>query len=196
MYIYVFCLLYPVSGAFTIMSKVVCDTYLCIVSGNGGDPNMTDENRMTGLHHICMHSQDIRLLRLLCDNGADLNAEDSHGNTPLLSLCDMATARLYDSFEDLSPCSEDSASSFIGPSAVNAQFLDFLLQMKDVDVSFMSFCIFFVSQDSSTSPLTQKLFTFHTLRPKHLDIILFPMLLFQSGISCLMKFDTFRQKLL
>ena len=135
---------------------------------------MTDENRMTGLHHICMHSQDIRLLRLLCDNGADLNAEDSHGNTPLLSLCDMATARLYDSFEDLSPCSEDSASSFIGPSAVNAQFLDFLLQMKDVDVSFVSFLYIFSDyRDSSTSHVAQKFYAFHTLRPKHLDITLF-----------------------
>ncbi|KAK7107611.1 uncharacterized protein [Littorina saxatilis] len=106
-----------------------------IVLTNGGDPNIVDESRMTALHHVCMFSQDIRLLRLLCENGADLNAEDSHGNTPLLSLCDMATARMYDSFEDLSPCSEDSASSLIGPSAVNLQFLDYLIRMKDVDIN-------------------------------------------------------------
>ncbi|XP_076445223.1 uncharacterized protein LOC143283073 [Babylonia areolata] len=106
-----------------------------IVLSNGGDPNIVDENRMTALHHICMYSEDIRLVKLLCDNGADLNAEDSHGNTPLLAVCDMATARMYDSNEDLSPCSEDSASSLCAPSSVSLHFLDFLILLKDVDIN-------------------------------------------------------------
>ena len=46
-------------------------------------------------------------------------------------------------------------------------------------------------QDSSA----QELFVFHTLQPKHMDITLFPLLLHQPGILCLMKLDTFSQLL-
>ena len=46
-------------------------------------------------------------------------------------------------------------------------------------------------QDSSA----QELYAFHTLQPKHMDITIFPLLLHQSGILCLMKLDTFSQLL-
>ncbi|KAL8599016.1 hypothetical protein ACOMHN_006825 [Nucella lapillus] len=108
-----------------------------IVLSSGGDPNLADENRRSALHHVCMLSQDQRLLRLLCHNGADLNAQDCQGNTPLLALCDLALAGLYDSAEDLSsPGSQDSAGGLCVPAAsVNLQFLDFLIQIKDVDIN-------------------------------------------------------------
>ncbi|KAK7494831.1 hypothetical protein BaRGS_00013958 [Batillaria attramentaria] len=106
-----------------------------IVLSNGGDPNMADEKRMTGLHNVCMHSQDVRLLQLLCENGADVNAVDVHGNTPLLALCDLPTAQQCDSFDDFSPTSDDSFSTASAPVGVNLTFLKFLLRIKDVDVN-------------------------------------------------------------
>ena len=48
-------------------------------------------------------------------------------------------------------------------------------------------------QDSTASPLAGELYTFHTLRPKHLDIVLVPMLLLLSEIIYLVKLNTFSQ---
>ena len=50
-------------------------------------------------------------------------------------------------------------------------------------------------QDSSAPPLTEELQTFHTLRPKRLDILLFPVLFLLPGILYLEKLDTFSQPL-
>lgn len=107
-----------------------------VVLNSGGDSNVVDENHMTPLHHVCTHSQDIRLLTMLCSHGADANAKDCHGNTPLLSLCDLATARLYDNAQDLSSlCSEESVLSLPVSGAINPQLLDYLLTIKHVDVN-------------------------------------------------------------
>ena len=43
-----------------------------------------------------------------------------------------------------------------------------------------------VNQHSSTPPLTQQLYALHMLRPKHLDILLFPVPFLLSGILCLL----------
>ena len=50
-------------------------------------------------------------------------------------------------------------------------------------------------QDSPTPPLTQKLYTFRTKRPKHFNVAHSPMLFLLSGIFCLVKLDTFGQPL-
>lgn len=106
-----------------------------IVLSNGGDPNVADEKRMTGLHKICMQSQDIRLLKLLCENGANINAVDVRSNTPLLSLCDLPTAQHYDSFDDFSPTSDDSLSNAGMPVNVNPVFLKYLLNIEDIHIN-------------------------------------------------------------
>ena len=59
----------------------------------------------------------------------------------------------------------------------------------------LTFSMSTLHQDSSAPPLTQELYTFRTLRPKHLDIAHFPMSLLLSGILCLVKLDTFSQPL-
>ena len=60
-------------------------------------------------------------------------------------------------------------------------------------------CVLFfmctIYQDNFSPLLTQELYTFHILRPKYLDIVLFPMLLLPSWIPCLMKLGTFCQPL-
>ena len=59
----------------------------------------------------------------------------------------------------------------------------------------LTFSVSTLHQDSSAPPLTQEHYTFHTLRPEHLDIAHFPILLLLSGILCFMKLDIFSQPL-
>ena len=44
-----------------------------------------------------------------------------------------------------------------------------------------------VHRDSSAPLVTQELYVFHTFRPKHLGIALFPILLLVSRIPCLVN---------
>nr|XP_006813298.1 PREDICTED: uncharacterized protein LOC100377111 [Saccoglossus kowalevskii] len=55
--------------------------------GHGADPNVRDENNKTPLHDTLINCNDLSLAEVLSDNGADVNAKDCFGNTPLLSVC-------------------------------------------------------------------------------------------------------------
>ena len=103
-------------------------------SGNGGDPNIVDENRMTLLHRIAMVSRDTRLVNLLSDFGANVNAVDNYGNTPLLSLCDVSVSDVYDFMEDLSPSSDDTLEDNRASLCVRGEMLSFLLSKRELEV--------------------------------------------------------------
>lgn len=105
-----------------------------LLSGSGGNSNVGNENHMTPLHRVCMYSHDSRLLHLLHENGADINAVDAEGSTPLLALCDSTTHQLYDISNDILPAVHEHSSTS-GFLKIKVDFLDYLLQIKDLDVS-------------------------------------------------------------
>ena len=53
----------------------------------GGDVNVRGSSGATLLHRTVVGSTDERLLSLLCDSGADYNAVDRSGVTPLTAVC-------------------------------------------------------------------------------------------------------------
>ncbi|XP_041353896.1 uncharacterized protein LOC121371803 isoform X2 [Gigantopelta aegis] len=107
---------------------------ILIILSNSGDPNILDENRMTLIHRIAMVSRDTRLVRLLCDFGANINAVDNYGNTPLLSLCDVSVSDVYDFMEDLSPSSDDTLEDNRASLCVRDELLTFLLSKRELEL--------------------------------------------------------------
>lgn len=57
---------------------------LHILLSHGGDPNLGDNRGMTVLHHLCMHEVAYDALTVLIRYGADINARDGLGRTPLI----------------------------------------------------------------------------------------------------------------
>lgn len=102
--------------------------------GNGGDASIPDETRKAPLHRLAILSHDVRLFKLLCENGANINSLDSRGNSPLLSLCDLSASEMYDYMEDLSPCSNDTLEDTCASLSVKRDYLNFILRQKDVQV--------------------------------------------------------------
>lgn len=105
-------------------------------SGNGGDPNVHDESKLTPLHKTAIYSHDDRLLRLLCENGANVNSTDRKGNSPLLSMCDTSCTDMYEYLEDLSLCSDDTLEDNSASLCVKQDFLKYLLSLKDIEVKY------------------------------------------------------------
>lgn len=103
-----------------------------IILGAGGDASIQDDERKTPLHRLGVLSLDVRLFKLLCENGANINAIDTRGNSPLLSLCDLSASEMYDYMEDLSPCSNETLEDTCANLCVKKDFFDFLLLQKDV----------------------------------------------------------------
>ena len=87
--------------------------------GHGGDPNILDENRMTVLHRLLVYSGDIRMIQLICDNGADVNAIDLKGNTPISSLCEGH---------------EDEVIDVCCSSGINMEYLEYMISLNDLQV--------------------------------------------------------------
>ena len=112
---------------------LICTLFVC-VSGNGGDANIQDETRKSPLHRLAILSQDVRMFKLLCDNGAHINSVDCRGNSPLLSLCDLSASEMYDYMEDLSPCSIDTIEDTRESLSVKRDYFSFILQQKDIQV--------------------------------------------------------------
>lgn len=120
-------------------------TVTCIsdCTGNGGDASIQDETRKSPLHRLAILSHDVHMFKLLCENGANINSLDCRGNSPLLSLCDLSASEMYDYMEDLSPCSNNTMEDTCASLSVKRDYLNFVLQHKDVQVAptvHMLFC--------------------------------------------------------
>lgn len=100
---------------------------------HGGDTGVKDEFCLSPVHKA-VNCKDTTLLRLLCDNGADLSVTDSAGNTPLLTLCHISN--IDDSHESMSTASESPSQIKQRPwQYVNTDILHFVLKNTDVDVN-------------------------------------------------------------
>ncbi|XP_071112304.1 uncharacterized protein [Haliotis cracherodii] len=110
-----------------------------IILRNGGDPNLLDENQLTPLHRAVIMTCDVQLIRLLCDNGSNVNAVDLHGNTPLLAMCDTSLSQMYMSADEdiLPPTEEDDVPSTcnISNTPNRTECLTYLLSREDVQVN-------------------------------------------------------------
>lgn len=106
-----------------------------IILGVGGDGSIQDEKRQTPLHKLAVSSYDLRLFKLLCENGACVNTLDVRGNSPLLSLCDLSATEMYDYLEDLSPSSNDNLEDTSVNLSVKRDFLNYILSQKDLQIN-------------------------------------------------------------
>ena len=109
--------------------------YSLSLTGLGGDASIQDEKRQTPLHKLAISSHDVRLFKLLCENGASINSLDARGNSPLLALCDLSATEMYDYLEDLSPSSSDTVEDTRASLCVKKDFLNYMLIQKDVQVT-------------------------------------------------------------
>ena len=116
-----------------IRSNVVL-FHVFFLTGLGGDASIQDEKRQTPLHKLAISSHDVRLFKLLCENGACVNALDGKGNSPLLALCDLSASEMYDYLEDLSPSSNDTLEDTSANLCVKREFLKYVLLQKDLQV--------------------------------------------------------------
>lgn len=106
-----------------------------VILGVGGDASIQDEERKSPLHRLAVLSHDIRLFKLLCENGANINSLDCRGNSPLLSLCDLSASEMYDYMEDLSPSSNDTLEDTSASLCVKRDFFNYLLLQKDIQLN-------------------------------------------------------------
>jgi ankyrin repeat protein len=90
---------------------------------------------MTPLHRTATTSVDTHLFKLLCENGANINALDGRGNSPLLAMCDVLATEDYDFFEDWSTTSDDTYEDTNTTFSVQHDFLDYMLSLKTIQVS-------------------------------------------------------------
>ena len=99
---------------------------------------MRDWYGMTPLHRTVVFSQDVRVAELLCQWGADLNAQDVFGNTPLASLCEAFPLGVSRCFEDEDDFLETEWLQVLATRAFRQNgkdhFRTFLLDQKGIKV--------------------------------------------------------------
>lgn len=66
--------------------------------GHGAEVNVRDAENKTPLHNTLIRSADLRMAEILCDNGANVNAADRCGNTPLMAVCSPMPWRYYEEY--------------------------------------------------------------------------------------------------
>ena len=92
---------------------------------------MKDEFHMTPLHQTLVLSKDLRCAQILCESGADLNAKDFRGNTPLISLCDAFPWGIQKFLDD-----KPLADPYTDHQQQNKEnFLFYVLSLPGVNVS-------------------------------------------------------------
>lgn len=111
------------------------ETLVFLILGAGGNANIQDQTKKTPLHRLAILSHDVRLFKLLCENGADINSTDGKGNSPLLSLCDVSVSEMYDFMEDQSICSTDTLGNASENLRVKRDFLNFILKQKGIQIN-------------------------------------------------------------
>ena len=110
--------------------------------GHGGDCNIRDEHNMTLLHRVAILSTDDRVLHLLCESGADLNALDVRRNTPLMALCAGFPfgAQHFLEDRDIICSADEEVEGGCNPQldccniSGKEHFLDYLLSLRDTQV--------------------------------------------------------------
>lgn len=92
---------------------------------------MTDEARMTLLHRTAVYSSDLSMAQLLVESGADLNATDMRGNTPLGALCSAFPLGIQAFLED-----RPTADPYLDSCHLEGKehFLHYFLSLKDMQV--------------------------------------------------------------
>lgn len=95
-------------------------------AAHSADPNIRYKNAQTVLHRTTLHSSDARLLKVLLEEGINVNAKDIMGDTALLTLCKHKSS---------------------DPSTNKLAFLDTLLTNSDLDVSSNSEKVGFLGSD-------------------------------------------------
>ncbi|KAL5009734.1 hypothetical protein ScPMuIL_012039 [Solemya velum] len=123
----------PLSNLEDVIEHV--EDLIFIILSNGGNPSVMDECKMTPLHKTAIFSHDVRLFKLLCENGANINSKDVQGNSPLLALCDIGASEMYEYYEDLSPSSDDTLEDTSANVCVKHDFLNYLLSQKDLQIN-------------------------------------------------------------
>ncbi len=86
---------------------------------------------MTPLHRTVVYSNDCMFVELLCEGGANINAVDIRGNTPLAALCDafpQGIQQFLDDRPEADPYTDCCQTWDKEP------FLDYLLSLKDIKV--------------------------------------------------------------
>ncbi|XP_060076255.1 uncharacterized protein LOC132555891 [Ylistrum balloti] len=70
----------------TTLEEVIehVEDIMFVILTHGGDANVADLSKLTPLHKTSIFSYDNRLLKLLVENGGNLNALDTEGSSPLL----------------------------------------------------------------------------------------------------------------
>ncbi|XP_069133563.1 uncharacterized protein [Argopecten irradians] len=106
-----------------------------VILTHGGDANIADLSKLTPLHKTSIFSYDNRLLKLLVENGGNLNAQDTEGSSPLLAMCDISASDMYDYLEDLSPTSDDTLEDTSANLSVKHDFLNFMLSQKNIELN-------------------------------------------------------------
>ncbi|KAF3164382.1 hypothetical protein TWF788_001167 [Orbilia oligospora] len=101
-------------GHETIVSQLLACSHISV------NTQAPEDNHFSPLHHACI-SVHYNCVRLLLDAGADVNLQDSHGETPLMCLWQSYLSAAAGKTRNFSRISEDLISSNI----------DFSLKTKD-----------------------------------------------------------------
>ena len=105
--------------------------------------NICDENRMTLLHRTVVFSDNVRMTKLLCENGAGKNLPDFQGNSPLVALCDAFPLGI-DKYTELNP----SGNPYQNCCNIEGKedFMDYLLEQTDIEVTTITVAHYLISQ--------------------------------------------------
>lgn len=97
----------PISGWNSICYAILCGNIECVevLINNGADVNKQSKTYLTPLH-LAVHQEDLELITLLLENGADKSIVDLDGKTASEWTDDINIKNLIDSYDDSLPIKE------------------------------------------------------------------------------------------